>query len=58
MKRIFRRVSRRRWFADDIAAAMELLEDDDDDGDDTDNCCPLCGIEIAPGERHKCPDED
>ena len=28
MKRIFRRASRRRWFADDIAAAMELLEDD------------------------------
>jgi len=40
------------------SASDPRLEEDDDDGDDTDNCCPLCGIEIAPGERHKCPDED
>lgn len=33
-------------------------DDDNTDHDETDNCCPLCGIEIAPGERHRCPDED
>lgn len=35
----------------------EPPEDYEDDADD-DGCCQLCGIEIKPGERHRCPQED
>jgi len=42
----------------DSASDPRAEIDDDNPDDETDNCCPLCGIEIAPGERHRCPDED
>lgn len=33
----------------------EEPEQDDESDDDT---CILCGIEITPGKRHVCPEED